>query len=86
MANMNKQNSRSNQANLWVDKDFLVWLKKLKAKNQIEGIEIPNLGELTRQILQTDAIKEVERQIISHFTQKDKNDIKLKLDERRIFK
>jgi len=77
------KNKRRNQKNLWVDEEFLAWLKRLKGKKEAEGIEIKNLGELTKQIINTEAIREVEQQIL-----RDKNiaDIKLKLDSKRIFK
>ena len=74
--------NRNHQKNLWVDEDFLAWLKTLKAKKMIGGEEITNLGELTKQIVNTDAIKEVEKQIL-----RDKNiaKLKIKLDAKRIF-
>lgn len=83
---VNGISKRNNQANLWVDKEFLNWLKKLKAKKQIEGTEIANLGELTREILQTDAIKEVEKQILNNQnSNRNVIDIKLRLDKKRLF-
>jgi len=66
---------KGKQKQLWADAEFIKWLKKLKAKKEIEGDEVGNLGELTKQMLNTDAIKEVERQMVQ-------NKIKLKLDRR----
>lgn len=68
---------KGKQKQLWADAEFVRWLKKLKAKKEIEGDEVGNLGELTRQMLDTEAIKEVERQMIQ-------NKIKLKIDGRLI--
>lgn len=76
-------NSRLNQANLWVDKDFLVWLKKLKGKKEADGIEIRNLAELTKQIIQTEAIKDVEVQILKD---KQMSDIRIKMDSKRFLR
>jgi hypothetical protein len=73
---------KGNQKNLWVDAEFLAWLKKLKAQKQLNGEEIGNLGELTRRIVSTDAIKEVEKQILSN---SGVADIRIKLDKRRLF-
>ena len=74
--------NRTNQKNLWVDKNFLAWLKTLKAKKQLGGEEVNNLGELTKQMVNTDAIKDVEKQIL-----KEKNmlNLKIKLDAKRLF-
>jgi len=74
--------NRNHQKNLWVDEDFLKWLKNLKAKKMLDGDEITNLGELTKQMVNTEAIKDVEKQIL-----RDKNiaQLKIKLDAKRIF-
>lgn len=74
---------KNNQKQLWVDAEFISWLKKLKAKKELDGEEIGNLGELTKQILNTPAIIDIERQLL-----KDQNiaDIKIKLDVKRLFK
>ena len=74
--------NRTNQKNLWVDKEFLRWLKTLKAKKQINGGEVTNLGELTRELINTEAIKDVERQILK---EQNMANIKIKLDARRLF-
>jgi hypothetical protein len=74
------------QRNLWVDKDFLNWLKNLKAKKQLNGESIGNLGDLTKEIMKAPAINEVENQILKA-TQKEKNitNIRIKLDANRLF-
>ena len=74
--------NRTNQKNLWVDKNFLAWLKTLKAKKQLGGEEITNLGELTKQMVNTDAIKDVEKQLLK---EKGMVNLKIKLDARRLF-
>lgn len=72
---------RKKQKQLWVDEEFINWLKKLRAKKELDGEPINNLGELTKQMLGTQAIAEVERQML-----KDQKiaDIKIKLDARRL--
>lgn len=74
---------RNKQKQLWVDTEFFSWLKKLKAKKELDGEEIKSLGELTRQLVKTPAIIDVEKQLL-----KDQKitDIKIKLDARRIFR
>lgn len=73
---------KNNQKQLWVDADFISWLKKLKAKKELDGEEIGNLGELTKQLINTPAINDVEKQLL-----KDQNiaSIKIKLDAKRLF-
>jgi len=70
------------QKQLWVDPEFISWLKKLRAKKELDGEEISSLGELTRQVVNAPAIMDVEKQLL-----KDQKivDIKLKLDARRLF-
>ncbi|MCK5293675.1 MAG: hypothetical protein KAJ49_03410 [Arcobacteraceae bacterium] len=74
---------RKQQKQLWVDTEFISWLKKLKAKKELDGEEIKNLGELTKQIINTPAITDVEKQLL-----KDQNiaSIKIKLDAKRLFR
>ena len=73
---------RRQQKQIWVDDEFIRWLKKLKAKKELDGDSVANIGELTRQVVNTQAIQEVEKQLL-----KDQNiaSIKIKLDTRRIF-
>jgi len=73
---------RKQQKQIWADTEFIGWLKKLKAKKELDGEEISNIGELTRQLVNTKAIADVEKQLL-----KDQNltTIKIKLDTRRIF-
>lgn len=73
---------RRSQKQIWVDATFIQWLKRLKAKKELEGEEVANMGELTKQIVNTKAIEDVERQLL-----KDTNiaSIKIKLDARRLF-
>ena len=73
---------RRQQKQIWVDETFINWLKKMKAKKELDGEEVANMGELTRQLVNTPAIMDVERQLL-----KDQNiaSIKIKLDARRIF-
>jgi hypothetical protein len=81
---MDKQltSKRRQQKQLWVDETFINWLKKMKAKKELDGEEVANMGELTRQLVNTPAIMDVERQLL-----KDQNiaSIKIKLDAKRIF-
>jgi hypothetical protein len=77
-------NGRKNQKQLWADKEFIAWLKKLRAKKELEGEEIRNLGELTKQLVKTEAIKEVENQVLKNHL--FSNDLKIKLDARRLLK
>lgn len=73
---------RRQQKQIWVDEEFIRWLKKLKAKKELDGDSVANIGELTRQVVNTQAIQDVEKQLL-----KDQNiaSIKIKLDARRIF-
>ena len=73
---------RRQQKQIWVDEEFIRWLKKLKAKKELDGDSVANIGELTRQVVNTQAIQDVEKQLL-----KDQNiaSIKIKLDTRRIF-
>lgn len=77
---------RRNQKNLWVDADFLNWLKKLKAKKTLEGVNVSNLGDLTKEILNTEAIKEVENQVLKQAQVRGVTNIKIKLDTNRLFR
>lgn len=78
-------NSRKTQKNLWVDKDFINWLKNLKAKKQLNGESVSNLGDITREIVNTDAIREVEAQILKQSKDNNMTNIKIKLDAKRLF-
>lgn len=73
---------RRTQKQIWADEEFIRWLKKLKAKKELDGDSVANIGELTRQVVNTQAIQEVEKQLL-----KDQNiaSIKIKLDNRRLF-
>ena len=73
---------RRQQKQIWVDEEFIRWLKKLKAKKELDGDSVANIGELTRQVVNTQAIQDVEKQLL-----KDQNNasIKIKLDTRRLF-
>lgn len=73
---------RRQQKQIWVDEEFIRWLKKLKAKKELDGDSVANIGELTRQVVNTKAIEDVEKQML-----KDQNiaSIKIKLDTRRLF-
>ena len=73
---------RTKQKQLWADPDFIAWLKQLRAKKQLGGVETANLGELTRQLVNAPAIKDIESQILNG---KDVTSIKIKLDAKRIF-
>ena len=77
-------NGRKNQKQLWADKEFIAWLKKLKAKKELGGDEIRNLGELTKQLVKTEAIAEVENQVLRNSLLP--NNLKIKLDARRILR
>ena len=76
-------NKKRKQKQVWVDPEFVTWLKRLKAKKELDGEEIANLGELTRQVVNTKAIEDVEKQLL-----KDEKiaSIKIKLDARRLFR
>ena len=74
--------NKRNQKQLWVDQEFIKWLKTLRAKKQLDGEEVTNLGELTRQIVNTPAITDVEKQLLKN---QKITDIKIKLDARRLF-
>lgn len=82
MVNDKTTSKRRQQKQIWVDETFINWLKKMKAKKELDGEEVANMGELTRQLVNTPAIMDVERQLL-----KDQNiaSIKIKLDARRIF-
>lgn len=74
---------RKKQKQLWVDTEFISWLKKLKAKKELDGEEITNLGELTRQMIHTPAMSDIERQLLKN---QNLTSIKIKLDAKRIFR
>ena len=73
---------RRGQKQIWVDETFINWLKKLKAKKELDGEAVANMGELTRQLVNTKAIEDVERQLL-----KDQSiaSIRIRLDARRLF-
>jgi hypothetical protein len=71
---------RKNQINTWVDKNFKDWLEKMKAKKVLCGEKIDNLGQITEEILNLPALKELENQLIKN---KTKELVKLQMDMRR---
>lgn len=71
--------NRNSQKQVWVDKDFIKWLKKVKAMKQIKGEDVNNLGTITSQILKTNAIKDMERQLTSDNLNLE---LRFKLDKR----
>ena len=77
-----KVSKRAKQKQLWVDEEFISWLKQLRAKKQLDGEEISNLGELTRQLVNTPAIQDIESQLLKN---KNIHNIKIKLDAKRLF-
>ena len=81
---VNNKSTRRFQKQLWADQEFISWLRRLKAKKELEGEIIDNLGELTRQMLSVDAIKDVEKQLLNG--QNGITDFKIRLDTRRIFR
>jgi hypothetical protein len=78
------KSTRRFQKQIWADQDFIKWLRQLKAKKELEGETIDSLGELTRQIMSVDAIKEVERQLLK--SHEGVFDIRMRLDTRRLLK
>lgn len=78
---VNSKSTRKYQKQIWADQDFIKWLRQLKAKKELEGETIDSLGELTRQIMSVDAIKEVEKQLLK--SQDGIVDVRLRLDTRR---
>ena len=50
------KSKRIKQKQLWVDQEFISWLKRLKAKKELDGESISNLGELTRQLVNNPAL------------------------------
>ena len=77
-----KSSKRKRQKQLWVDAEFISWLKKLKAKKELDGEAIPNLGELTRQMVNSPALTDLEKQLLKN---KDIANIRIKLDAKRLF-
>jgi len=75
---------RKFQKQIWADQEFVKWLRQLKAKKELSGETIENIGEITRQMVSVDAIKEVERQLLGG--QSGINEIKIKLDMRRLLR
>jgi|TARA_Y100000310_G_scaffold15342_2_gene15416 hypothetical protein len=71
---------RKNQINTWVDKDFKQFLEKVRAKKILAGEDVKNLGQITGEMMRTEAIKELERQLLKN---QKKDLIKLKMDQRR---
>lgn len=76
------KSKRKKQKQLWVDTEFISWLKKMKAKKELDGEEISNLGELTRQMIHTPAMGDIERQLLKN---QSIANIKIKLDAKRLF-
>lgn len=74
---------RNEQKQLWVDKKFIAWLRKLKAQSELNGKDIGNLGEMAKRILNVEAIKDVEKQVLQS---SNINSLKIKMDSRRFFK
>lgn len=79
---VNNKSTRRYQKQIWADQEFVKWLRQLKAKKELEGEIVDNLGELTRQMISVDAIKDVERQLLKG--QMGIEGIKIRLDTRRL--
>jgi len=77
------KSKRGEQKQLWVDKKVIAWLKKLKAQSEVNGDNIGNLGEMAKRILEVEAIKDVEKQVLQN---QDRGSIRIKMDSRRFFK
>jgi hypothetical protein len=82
---VNHKSRRRDQRQIWADEQFVNWLRQLKAKKELSGEIVDNLGELTRQIVSVDAIKEVERQILQG-NPAGVADIRIRLDTRRLLR
>lgn len=57
--------NRNNQKQIWADKLFVKKLEELKAKRILVGKPINNVGELTKMICETDAFKNLEKEILN---------------------
>ncbi len=73
--------NRKNQVNTWVDKEFKRFLEEMKAKKIIAGEPIDNLGQITEQMMKTQAMKDLEQQLMNN--KENLELIKIKMDKRR---
>ena len=69
---------RKNQENVWVDKKFKTVLEQIKARKVLAGEKVENLGQITEQMVNTPAFKDVEAQLIKN----EKLVMDLKMDKR----
>lgn len=74
---------RNNQKQLWADIEFVERLEDIRAKRRLVGKPINNIGELTKEIVNCRAFKELEDEILSLGAsgfKKNKMNINIKLD------
>ena len=70
--------SRSFQKQIWADMNFVKKLEEIKAKRTLIGIPVKNIGELTKEIINTESFAKLEDELI----RKDKNiRINIKMEE-----
>jgi hypothetical protein len=75
-------NNRSNQQQIWADKEFVDWIMRLKGKLEAQGIRVRNIGDITKKIIKAQSIEDLERQLLQS---QNISDIKIKMDSRRFF-
>ena len=66
------------QEQVWVDKDFKRKLKVIKAQMLVNGIEIKNLGQITKEILKSEKFDDIVKDIMK------KNRFSIRMERRRI--
>lgn len=73
--------NRNNQKQIWADKMFIQKLEEIRAKAILEGKPIKNVGEITKRMCQTEAFKELEKQVINFdpLNLNKKNNMKLRI-------
>ena len=64
---------KSRRRQLWADLIFSTKMDEIKLKSRINGINIKNVTELTKMIIESDHFKEIENEILSGKLYRNKN-------------
>ena len=71
---------RNNQQQVWCDKEFAMELKKIMAKKLLNGTSVKNVGQLTKEILNTPSWKKILKELVE-----SKQQFQIKMDSKRLF-
>lgn len=73
--------SRSNQQQVWCDKDFVRMLNQIKAERNLNDIPTRNYGEITKEIVRMPSFKTLVDDLLKN---PKKNDINIRIDFKRL--